>query len=391
MKRILAYFYFLPVIGLFLYSFTQVDLSLTLSKISIYQTVEKTLQHVGFFDRPLSAGLFIVISISLLLFYAYFLNVAKKRKLKMSQVWFLVAVTTVLLMFSYNAFSYDLFNYIFDAKILAFYHLNPYFHKALDFPNDPMLSFMRWTHRTYPYGPSWLILTVPLSFIGSKIFLLTFFLFKIMIASTYFGSVYLIYKISEIKFESDKVFNTVFFALNPLILIEGLVSSHNDFPLVFFALLSIYLYIQKKRFYAWVSLLFSIGVKFSTFILILIFTVAFYLEKNKKQIDWEKLIIYSVLFSLGTVFLVTFRTTFQPWYLVLPISLGALISKKSYVWASTFCATIVCLIIYTIYVFISDYAPGYSQIIANVEWSGLVVTFALTALVFVKDRGLNKN
>ena len=72
-------------------------------------------------------------------------------------------------------------------KYLTFIHQNPYFHKASDFPNDPMLNFMRWTHRLYPYGPSWLILTVPLSFIGLNFFLPTFFLFKIMIGFIFFG------------------------------------------------------------------------------------------------------------------------------------------------------------------------------------------------------------
>jgi len=64
------------------------------------------------------------------------------------------------LLFSYPFLSHDLFNYLFDAKIVTFYHQNPYILKALDFPSDPWLRFMHWTHRTYPYGPSFLFLTL---------------------------------------------------------------------------------------------------------------------------------------------------------------------------------------------------------------------------------------
>jgi len=50
-------------ICLLLFSYTQVDLSLTLSRVSIYQTVEKIFQHVGYYQRPLAASLYIVILI----------------------------------------------------------------------------------------------------------------------------------------------------------------------------------------------------------------------------------------------------------------------------------------------------------------------------------------
>ena len=160
-----AFSYLLITAALFIYSFTQVDLSLTLSKASVYQAIEKQLQYVGFFQRPVSAAIFSIIFILLFAFYFIFLRLAKNNKLTFKNVVILVAIVFFGLVFAYNAFSYDLFNYIFDVKILTFYHLNPYFFKPMDFANDPMLSFMRWTHRTYPYGPSWLVLTVPLSFI----------------------------------------------------------------------------------------------------------------------------------------------------------------------------------------------------------------------------------
>ena len=123
--------------------------------------MQKFFQQIGYFNRPLSAVLYSVIVISMFTFYILFLKLARVNLINKKQLWILILITTAILTFSYNAFSYDLFNYIFDAKIVTFYQQNPYIHKALDYLGDPMLSFMHWTHRYYPYGPIWLALTIP--------------------------------------------------------------------------------------------------------------------------------------------------------------------------------------------------------------------------------------
>src|SRR3989344_3250153 len=147
MKRINLFLtsYIIVVIALFIYSFTQVDLSLTLSQSSIYQSVQKILQYIGFFQRPISTIIFSAIAFLLFVFYLSFLYLAKKDLLKVNTTKLLIFLTFIILVFSYNAFSYDLFNYIFDAKILAHYSQNPYLYKPTDFAGDPMLNFMRWT------------------------------------------------------------------------------------------------------------------------------------------------------------------------------------------------------------------------------------------------------
>lgn len=383
--------YVLLLIGFFIYSFTQVDLSLTLSRLSIYQTIEKSLQYIGFFQRPLSTLIFIVIAFLLFMFYFSFLYLAKKKYLSTKNLTVLTILTAVILVFSYNAFSYDLFNYIFDARILVHYHLNPYLHKPSDFFNDPMLNFMRWTHRTYPYGPSWLILTVPLVVLGMGYFLWTFFLFKILMGISFLGSCYLIYKISGKIFPENKIINTVFFAFNPLVIIESLVSAHNDIPMIFFILLSVYLFLQKKKILSWLSNIFSIGVKFSTGVLFPLFIILEFFDRTGKKINWEKFFIASFLLSLTTVILATMRSTFQPWYLIFPLSLAAFVSKKFYIFVSSAVATIFAVTIYVPYVYMTDYAKGYPQIIQNIEIAGLVSVAIFTLLYWLKIKFASKH
>ena len=372
--------YLIAIVSLFIYSFTQVDLSLTLSKVSIYQSLEKQLQHVGFFERPASALIFSVIVGFLFFFYFLFLYLAKKDKIKINSVKLLTFLIFIILVFSYNAFSYDLFNYIFDAKIVSFYHQNPYLHKALDFTGDPMLSFMRWTHRLYPYGPGWLALTVPLSFIGMNYFLITFFLFKSLIGLSFLGSSFLIYKISEIVSPKNKIYNTVFWSFNPLVIIEGLVSAHNDFPMIFFALLSIYLYLSKRKVYSLIFYAFSVGIKYSTGALLPVFALILYMEKTKKTIDWEKIFLWSLLLSLLVIIVASIRTTFQPWYLIFSFSIASFLSKKYYVLIPAAISSIFAISIYIVYVLMTDYSKGYPQIFTNIEYAGLICSIVFTPL-----------
>ncbi|MGH2611771.1 MAG: hypothetical protein ACRDFB_01825, partial [Rhabdochlamydiaceae bacterium] len=216
--RVIIFSYLIILIGLFLFSYTQIDLGLVITRIPFLYGFEKDFQYIGYFNRPLSTLLFVLLVLLLTGMYIWLLHLFQKKEISKSFFWKLIAITAVILAFSYNAFSYDLFNYMFDAKILTHYHLNPYQHKALDFPQDPMLGFMHWTERTYPYGPVWLGLTVPLSFIGANIFIITFYLFKFMMVGAYVGTVYFLYKIGEkLKFEKP-LYQTAWFAFNPLVI-----------------------------------------------------------------------------------------------------------------------------------------------------------------------------
>ena len=321
--------YILTIVFLFLYSFTQVDLNLTLSQFSLWQIAQKFFQYIGYFNRPLSTSFYIIIILLLFGFYLLFLFLASKNKISKKRVWSLAIISTVILSFSYNAFSYDVFNYMFDARIITHYAQNPYLHKALDYSSDPMLNFMRWTHRTYPYGPTWLVLTVPLSFIGFNFFLPTFFLFKFLGSLSFLGTAYFTAKILKKISPKNELFGLSLFVFNPLIIIEGLVSSHNDLPMIFFAVLSLYLLVSKAYIKSFLFLLFSVGIKFATVFLLPVFLYPLF-AKNNNQIDWAK--IFNVLIPLMAIplILVTVRTNFQPWYLLYITGLSPFLQNRYY-------------------------------------------------------------
>lgn len=374
--------YLLLILALFLYSFTQVDLSLTLSQVSIWQSIQKSFQYIGYFNRPASTLLFILIISGMFAYYIYFLRQAMAKKLKKKQTWTTIIATAVILAFSYNAFSYDLFNYIFDAKIITHYYQNPYVHRALDYANDPMLSFMQWTHRLYPYGPVWLVLTVPLSFIGANIFLPTFFLFKFLAAFFYLGSSYLVWKINNKILPAFSDFNLVFFALNPLVIIESLVSGHNDIAMMFFALLGLYLFFTGKKILAILAVIISSQIKIPT-IALLFPIILSYLPIKQIKLDHQKFVLASIFVSLAVFFYVLTKLEVQPWYFLWIIPLICLLKPNKYVLSLTFGASLGLLLRYSVYLYFGNW-DGVALPLRNAFT--IVATLTPVVLVFAQTK-----
>lgn len=311
--------FFVIILLLVIFSYTQVDLNLTLSSNHIYQQIQNQLILIGYYQRPFSTAILTLLLIYLFGFYLRTLKLIVEKKLTVEHLKWLVAVTSVFL-FAYPEFSHDLFNYMFDARVVTEYHLDPHFFKALDFPLDPWVRFMRWTHRYYPYGPGWLILTLIPSYLGMGKFVLTMFLFKLMFLGFYLGNLWLIWQIGGIWGKEKRIFATVFYALNPLVLIESLVSPHNEVMMLSGVLVAVYFLQTQKNFLSAVSLTGSIAVKFVSAILIPLFLF-------KKHIDSD-FFRWSFWLWTGALIPVILQREPYSWYLIPLIAFAALSRSK---------------------------------------------------------------
>lgn len=374
--------YYLLFTILFLYSYTQVDLGLTLTRISFWQTIQRSFQYIGYFNRPLSTAIYLILLAFLFTFYIRLLSLVKKRELTSKQFWWLVGIASVILVFSYNAFSYDLFNYMFDAKIFTVYGLNPYQHKALDFPNDPFLAFMHWTHRNYPYGPIWLSLTIPLSFLGMQKFLLTLYLFKTMVIASLVGTVYFIGKITEKINPSQKLISMSFFAFNPLVIIESLVSAHNETVMMFFLLWAIYLLLEKKYFWAWVLFSLSVGVKFATAFFLPIFAIVTFLQLTGRKINWKMIFSFGAVLMALSMIPASFRTEMQPWYFLYVLPLLVLFPQERALFLPGLAVSLGLLLHYVPFLYTGNWDP---PIPIFKFWlnAGLIAISAIFALIAI--------
>lgn len=284
---IIIYTFFLIVLAI--YSYVLVDPNFTLFNSTLWTTFRNTVVYFGYYQRYWSWIVYLALIIILFGFYLYFLKRVKKYN-----PFKLAMLIGGILLFSYPFLSHDFFNYLFDAKIVTLYFKNPYFYKALDFPADPWLRFMHWTHRPYPYGPIFLLITLIPSFLSFGKLVLSFFLFKITWFMFYILSVYLLNKLNK-KW-------AMIFATHPLIIIEGLVNSHNDLIAVSLAIIGIFYLYKKKNLISKLILLFSGGIKYITLPLL------FVSRKNKK-------VNVYIFLSLSFILLyLSLTTEIQPWY-----------------------------------------------------------------------------
>lgn len=285
----MLFLYSLLMTALALYSYFLIDPNLTFFQTGWWESFRDFSVYIGYYRRDLSWIFYLVLIIMLFVFHL--LIVKKFKKINPLHVALLISVIAI---FSYPFLSHDFFNYLFDAKIVTVYHSNPYAYKPLDFPGDQWLRFMHWTHRTYPYGPVFLFISVIPSFLSFGKFVLSFFFFKIFFSIFFLLAVYFLQKINKKS--------ALIFATHPLVIIEGLVSSHNDLIAVSLGIIGIYYLYKNRNKIGWAFLLLSVGIKYLTFPILIV------VKKNQAFIRYA---FIGIIIILGYF---SFRVEIQPWY-----------------------------------------------------------------------------
>jgi len=308
-----TYIIFLTLIVIFSYSF--IDPNLGYLK-DIYT-------GFAFQNRQLTTVLFVFFLLCFFVYYILFLKFFNKKQLSQKEIKTLICATVGVLIFAYPAMlSYDIFNYIATAKVLFLYKENPYIMMPIDFLHEPLLAFMHAANKTALYGPSWLLLSGIPFIIGAGNFILTLFSFKLFIVIFFLATIFLILRIT------NNMFSVILFSLNPLVVFETIVSSHNDIVMVFFALLSYYLLSKKRVWLAIVFFLISVFIKFATLFILPIFLYAVWKSINKQKVYWDKIYYYSSVAMYVIFFLSPLREEIYPWYAIWFLVLAFLIPEK---------------------------------------------------------------
>jgi hypothetical protein len=339
--------YAVTSLALFLYSYTQVDLNLTLSKITIWQSVQKFFQHIGYFDRPLSTLIYLIILASLFLLYGFLLRWVRAKHIERHNLWTLIFIVTAILVFSYPAFSYDIFNYLFAAKEVIVYHKNPYLVTPAQFAAvDPWILFMRWVHLPSAYTPLWIFLTLPAYLLGFGFFLPILFLMKLLIAGSFLLCAWLIEKTLAVTDRDGSLMGLAIFAFNPLVLVEAVVSPHNDMLMMAAAIGAYYFYVRKQTVVAYFLWSISVALKLMTIVLLPLFFVG-----------WKRL--YAVLLMTIALLAVVSQREVLPWYLLWIIPFVALLPRSKALFTVTVGASLGLLLRYVPYLYLGNWdAPA---------------------------------
>jgi len=337
-EKVFIVFSFVLYSLLAVFTYSYVDLNLTLSQHPAVLWFVGRLQNLGYFHRFLATSIYVIWIATAFSFYILNLWLFYKKKVRETYLKYAVVFSTLILIFAYPFLSSDLFNYIFYSKIILKYHANPYTHRALDFPGDDWLRFMRWVHGYAPYGPLWLAGALIPAILGFGKFILNLLMFKIFIGLFHLLNSYLIFKILRKTGIKNILLGTSFYALNPLLLIEGVANAHNDIVVASFLLLAVYFYVHKENAKSFAVIFAGALIKY-----IPILNLPWYIFSllSRKKANYE-LIVFLSLATL-TIFTFIFSTfaikvpfvpggstqvQFQPWYLFWTLPYIALIPKR---------------------------------------------------------------
>ncbi|HEX7042611.1 MAG TPA: hypothetical protein VF189_05160 [Patescibacteria group bacterium] len=173
----------------------------------------------------------------------------------------------------------------------------------IEFLHDSILRFMHAANKVALYAPFWILITAIPFLFGFGNFLLILFNFKLLSILFYFATVLLIWKMTK------SLYKTAFFALNPLVIIETLISGHNDISMISLLLLAIYFLQEKKFGKGAIFYIFSAGIKYATLILLPLIPIALVKKWDTKKLFTWITILMAIIFVLSS-----FREEIYPWY-----------------------------------------------------------------------------
>ncbi len=204
--------------------------------------------------------------------------------------------------------SLDLYDYIARGRITAFYGGNPYVHAPEKYPGDPMADYVSWRHVTSAYGPLWEALSALLVRLAGNSLWSNMVAQKALALAAYLLSLLLLAPILRRFSPQRALAGTLFFAWNPLVLMEGLGNGHNDVLMTAFLLGAFWMLgharssanLTSRLLYGGMALLFltaSILIKFIPLLFVPFFLLYVLSgeQKGEKWLSYSPLIFFPAL------------------------------------------------------------------------------------------------
>lgn len=214
------------------------------------------------------------VTFMVLLFVAYCLAIRMVRQGHLDPLrlrnWIILfsALFAITLLFLPVLFSHDLFSYIIYGRIFSVYQNNPYTTVPIEVATDPFIKFVDWKGVPSVYGPVWTIFSVILTTLGGTNVLLQVLAFKAGAIVLHLSNVFLVWQILSKLNPRWRAAGTLLYAWNPLTAIEFAGNGHNDVMMLFFVFLSVYAYVQNRRYLGLAFLTLSVLTKFITVLLL---------------------------------------------------------------------------------------------------------------------------
>ncbi len=258
-------------------------------------------------------------------FMVYFLIIKNCKKILKDnkQTLIFVAIISVLFCIIVPYGDRDIFAYIANGWANSHYNENPYYLSVQDVEDkyqvsDEMFKEIAsvWKNEKLTYGPVCIIVGSILTFFSFGNLGLALLLYKLFNLFIHLGSTYLIMK------TTNKKKMTLLYAINPVVLMQGLSSVHNDLLVVFLIVLAIYFAVKKKDFLV-TTMILSIAVAAKYVAILILPFLIIYLVKNenikKRVIKCGEAII---------IFLLTMLVCYYPYIKDLSVFEGLFLQQR---------------------------------------------------------------
>lgn len=313
----------------------------------------------------------------IILLLIFFLVLKRYKNFDLSKLKIGYVAAGLASVFIYPTISCDIFYYVSYAILQGKYHLNPYNTAIQDVirlvSEKPFHILTGATSRTpMTYGYLYSIYLKSLYFISFKNYYIAFYILKIInFICIYYIAKYATKIICYLKPNTNKNLIFIGIALNPLLLIEGIINGHNDIILIFLCIIAIWNFIQERCLVA--SILFMVGVHIKISILLMLPFAFIYAIKRGIKL---KTVVFIILL---------FLISFLPYgliYNVWTIPKGILIYQKY----SDISFSI--SILYILYGNINFVPGGISDLISCIQL--LFIAFYLSMLAYyIKNNSKN--
>jgi hypothetical protein len=199
----------------------------------------------GLWSLPLSnSGLGVAFTLAIGLMYVlYVVSFVCASRLRTG--WVIAAIVAIHAIFfvSPPLPLTDVFNYLNYGRMEIVHGLNPYATiPALEPHGDPAFALSNWHHLLSPYGPLFTFFSFVLVPFGVAT---SFWVFKASLMLVSLASLWLVWRCAELLHRDPRQ-AVLLVGCNPLVLVWGLGGDHNDFLMMFFVMLAVYLLLRSR-------------------------------------------------------------------------------------------------------------------------------------------------
>ncbi len=205
-------------------------------------------------------------------------RVARKPLTRAATRWLLslILVFTALfgltLLFAPAVFPQDMLLYGLYGRLITIYHVNPYTVTLATFKHDLL-------HAAIPLsaggaalpGPVWIDLCIPVALLAHDSIAHVIIGFRLMGLAAHLLNALLIWVILAKHKPEMRLFATLLYAWNPVVLLAGVNSMHLDIVLILFLLLGVFFFQRNSPILGWVFLLLAVLINMLCLLLLPLF------------------------------------------------------------------------------------------------------------------------